>query len=239
MLAALCGSIWQSHLMIKPAGLRKRFLAALLLSQMTKKCRNKSRRWVGMEVLKSYQDLTKRTMPSQEPEEHTAVITGAQPWDFKSKVTISLPGQQAICRISIPSTSAQRRMLSTASRWGTTTKEQWCELSLQVVSNSSWWRFLPWQTWQDINRLLIQIGIFYYFFLHFVAALIFWNGNNFSGSANSRTKNCTHPRSRGKQIKNKILLISQTLKANLLLPISKQCVVTSGVSLEYHACWEK
>lgn len=125
MLAALCGSIWQSHLMIKPAGLRKRFLAALLLSQMTKKCRNKSRGWVGMEVLKSYQDLTKRTMPSQEPEEHTAVITGAQPWDFKSKVTISLPGQQAICRISIPSTSAQRRMLSTASRWGTTTKEQW------------------------------------------------------------------------------------------------------------------
>lgn len=75
-------------------------------------------------------------------------------------------------------------------------KNSGCELSLQVVSNSSWWRFLPWQTWRDINCVLIQIGIFYYFLLHCIASLIFWNGNNFSGSANSRPRNCTHPRSK-------------------------------------------
>lgn len=80
------------------------------------------------------------------------------------------------------------------------------------IGNSSWWRFLPWQTLEDTNDHLTLIQILCDFPLHFVVASFFWNGCNFSGSVNSRPRNYMHSRSKSKQIKNKILFISQPWK---------------------------
>lgn len=101
------------------------FLAALLLSKMMQKYKNRDRGWVETAVLKSYKELIKRTMRLRNLRSTvSATIAGAQPWDFKSKVTTPLPGQRATCRISILPTTAPRRMLPTAPRRGKGTKAQ-------------------------------------------------------------------------------------------------------------------
>lgn len=166
-----------------------------------------------MAVLKSYQELIKRTMPSQEPEEHSkcfhhrSTTLGLQIPDNNS------PSWPASHLQGIDSTY-------NCSMWDTSHCFQKRERGQRPVhgsclsrskSNSSWRRFfLPWQTLGNTNDLVTQTGIPSYFLLHFVVASCFSKGYNFSESSNSRPKNYTHSRSRSKQIKNKILLTSQT-----------------------------
>lgn len=161
-----------------------------------------------MEDLNCYQKLIRRTMPSQEPEEHSkcyhhrSTALGLQIQDNNSTSHLQdiNPTHNAGCFPLLPDEGRGPK----TSAWELSLQVHKQQFMVKIFTLANIRRY-KWSSNPDRDSFLFSSSFCCSF-------LFFWNGYNSSGSVNSRPRNYMHSRSKSKQIKNKILFISQPWK---------------------------